>query len=188
MESPPAPEESVAGESGAPEQPDSAAAPPPESVPLERLQRLQADFDNYRKRMLRERAAVVEQATEDLMVELLPVLDNFDIALRHAAEEPAGAALTEGFRLVADQLETVLRKFGLRQIETAGLPFDPHRHEAVAHLPAPGHSEGMIVEETRRGFSLGGKLLRAAHVVVSSGAPEPARTDAVSGEDQGSED
>ncbi len=149
----------------------AAAMPEPECVPVERLQRLQADFDNYRKRMIRDRAELVNRATEDLMLELLPVLDNFDIALRHAAESPAQAALAEGFRLVAEQLESVLRKFGLQPVDAERVVFDPHRHEAVAHVPHPEQPDGMITEQTRRGFCLGEKLLRAAQVVVSSGPP-----------------
>lgn len=147
---------------------DTGAA---ETIPMERLLRLQADFDNYRKRVIRERSDHIDRATEDLMLELLPVLDHFDIALRHAEEQSTDAPMIEGFRLVAEQLETTLRKFGLQRIESEDVPFDPHQHEAVAHLPDPAKDEGMIVASTRRGYRLGGKLLRAAQVVVSSGSP-----------------
>lgn len=155
----------------------------PESVPLERLQRLQADFDNYRKRMSRERAEIVDRATEDLMLELLPVLDHFDIALRHAAEQTVDTAMVEGFRLVAEQLETALKKFGLQAVVAEGIPFDPHEHEAVAHLPDPDNPEGMITAQTRRGFRLGKKLLRASQVVVSRGAPSDAESETLQEEE-----
>ncbi len=158
---------------------DAPAPAEPETVPLERLLRLQADFDNYRRRMARDHKALTERATEDLMLELLPVLDNFDIALQHAEEEPVDPAVVKGFRLVAEHLETALKKFGLQPVPADDMPFDPHRHEAVAHVPDPDHAEGMIVAQTRRGYELGDKLLRAAQVVVSSGPP---RTEHDSGE------
>ena len=153
-------------------EPDAPIPPEPETVPLERLLRLQADFDNYRKRMARDQQALTERATEDLMLELLPVLDNFDIALQHAEEKPVDPAVVKGFRLVAEHLGTALKKFGLQPVPADGLPFDPHRHEAVAHGPDPERPEGMITAQTRRGYQLGDRLLRAAQVVVSSGPPE----------------
>ncbi len=158
------------------EQPDMTQEPDAETVPMERLLRLQADFDNYRKRMARDHKALTERATEDLMTELLPVLDNFDVALKHTAEKSTDAAVIEGFRIVAEQLENVLRKFGLQPVPAEDVPFDPHQHEAVAHIPDTDRPEGMIVAQTRRGFRLGDKLIRAAQVVVSSGTP-PAQPD-----------
>ncbi len=146
----------------------------PETVALDRLLRLQADFENYRKRVIRERADHTERATEDLMLELLPVMDHFDIALRHAEESSTDVAMIEGFRLVAEQLGTALRKFGLEPLDAEGLPFDPHQHEAVAHLPDADCPDGVVMAQTRRGFRLGGKLLRAAQVLVSSGPPADA--------------
>ncbi len=152
---------------------DSAPASEPDAqaVLMERLLRLQADFDNYRKRTARDHKALTDRATEDLMLELLPVLDNFDIALKHTAEKSTDTAMIEGFRIVAEQLETVLQKFGLEPIPAEDVPFDPHQHEAVAHIADPDREEGMIITQTRRGFRLGAKLLRAAQVVVSSGTP-----------------
>ena len=93
--------------------------------------------------------------------------------------------MLEGFRIVADQLESVLKKFGLQPVPAEDMPFDPHQHEAVAHVPDPDRDEGMIVAQTRRGFRLGDKLLRAAQVVVSSGKPAAREeSNAVSAEPQ----
>ncbi len=147
------------------------AAAQQETVPLERLLRLQADFENYRKRVARDRAELDDRANENLITELLPVLDNFDIALCHSSEQSADKATVEGFRIVAEQLESTLRKFGLEPLEAEGVEFDPHQHEAVAHLPDGECPEGMVTAQTRRGYRLGGKLLRAAQVVVSNGPP-----------------
>ncbi len=158
------------------EKPDMTPEADAETVLMERLLRLQADFDNYRKRMARDHKALTERATEDLMVELLPVLDNFDVALKHTSEKSTDTAVIEGFRIVAEQLENVLQKFGLQPVPAEDVPFDPHQHEAVAHIPDTDRPEGMIVAQTRRGFRLGDKLIRAAQVVVSSGTP-PAQPD-----------
>ena len=135
--------------------------------------RLQADFDNFRKRTQRERGDLQVRATEELVTELLPVLDHFEIGLRAAAGPAAGEAVRAGFQLVYDQLQAALRKFGLVPFEASG-PFDPRQHEAVAHAPSADQPADHIVTQTRRGYRLGEKLLRPAQVVVSSGAPAPA--------------
>ncbi len=135
--------------------------------------RLQADFDNFRKRTQRERTEVQIRATEDLVDELLPVLDHFEIGLRAAATQPAAASVRDGFQMVFDQLQAALRKFGLIPFDASGV-FDPHQHEAITHVPSAEHPADTIVTQTRRGYRLGEKLLRPAQVVVSSGSPEPA--------------
>jgi molecular chaperone GrpE len=133
--------------------------------------RLQADFDNFRKRTQRERSDVQVRATEELVEALLPVLDHFELGLRNAATQPAAASVREGFQLVYDQLQATLRRFGLMPFEARGV-FDPHLHEALTHVPSAEHPADTIVTQTRSGYRLGEKLLRPAQVVVSSGSPD----------------
>lgn len=146
----------------------SADAPPPAD---DRLLRLQADFDNYRKRMMREKADIYRRANEDIMEELLPVLDHLELALTAVGASEKLDSIAKGFKLVGEQLISVLNKFGLTPIETDGVAFDPNVHEAVLHMPSTEVPENAIISRTRAGYMLGGQLLRAAQVVVSSGAP-----------------
>ncbi len=128
----------------------------------ELAQRVQADFENYRKRVLREQTAVVERATEGLVTELLSVLDSFELALgtlQHADEN-----VRKGVELVYSGLLGALERVGLERIPTEGAPFDPTVHEAV--LQEDGDGEPVVVETMRSGFRLKGKVLRPAMVKV----------------------
>lgn len=164
----------VAAPSPAPESP-SAALPPespppsPEEVLQDRLLRLQADFDNYRKRMDREKKDWIVFASEKLVLDLLPVLDHFELGLADSAKNGAPASFVEGFQLVYAQLRAAIEKAGVQAIAAEGAAFDPHLHEAITHLPSDDVPEGHVVVQTRRGYRIGDKLLRAAQVVVSSG-------------------
>lgn len=132
--------------------------------------RLQADFENFRRRTLRERAEAQTRAHEDLMRNLLPVLDHFELGLRSAAEHGAEESVLSGFQLVQSELLRVLERAGLSAVEAApGTPFDPHQHEAVTHAPSDLHAADTVVQQTRRGYRLGPVLLRPVQVVVSSG-------------------
>ena len=133
--------------------------------------RLQADFDNFRKRTQRERSELQVRATGELVEELLPVLDHFELGLRTASAQQADPAVRDGFQMVFDQLRATLRKFGVQPFDASGV-FDPHQHEAVTHVPSAEHPADTIVTQTRCGYRLGDKLLRPAQVVVSSGPPE----------------
>jgi molecular chaperone GrpE len=137
---------------------------------FDRLQRLAAEFDNYRKRSARDAAATIERANERLVKELLPVLDDLGRTL-DAAEEHEGAKLEEGVRLVHRSLEDLLTKEGLAEIETDG-QFDPHVHEALLSQPSDG-DEGSVIEVVQKGYTLGDRVLRPARVVVSAGPPPP---------------
>ena len=154
--------------------PDSAAepSPSPEEGLKDRLLRLQADFDNYRKRMDREKKDWIAFASEKLVLDLLPVLDHFELGLADSAKNGAPAAVVDGFQLVCNQLRAALEKAGVQPIDAAGAAFDPHLHEAITHLPSDQVPEGHVAAQTRRGYKMGDKLLRAAQVVVSSG-PAP---------------
>jgi molecular chaperone GrpE len=137
----------------------------------ERLLRLQADFENFRRRTQRERSELYRRANEDLVGELLPALDHFEIGLREAETDEAQRSLVDGFRLIYDQLLSALTKFGLEPLAAAGQPFDPHHHEALTQLPSNDVPADTVLEELRRGYRFGDRLLRAAQVVVSSGPP-----------------
>jgi molecular chaperone GrpE len=136
--------------------------------------RLQADFENFRRRTQRERAEARARAHEELMRNLLPVLDHFEIGLRSAAEHGADEAVLAGFLLVQNELLRALERAGLTPLDAApGDPFDPHQHEAVTHAPSDRYPPDTVLQATRRGYRLGPTLLRPAQVVVSSG-PGPA--------------
>ena len=130
------------------------------------LQRVAADFDNYRKRTARDQEALVARAHERLVKELLPVLDDLERALDAAAEHEE-AKLEEGVRLVHRELSHVLEKEGLVAVETDG-KFDPHEHEALLTQPSEAE-EGAILEVIQKGYRLGDRVLRPARVVVSAG-------------------
>jgi molecular chaperone GrpE len=134
------------------------------------LQRLAAEFDNFRKRTARDQQALVARAAERLVKELLPVLDDLERALV-AAEEHEEATLEDGVRLVHRALADALRREGLAEIDTNGR-FDPHVHEALLSQPSEA-DEGSVIEVVQKGYRLGDHVLRPARVVVSAGAPEP---------------
>ena len=132
---------------------------------FDRLQRLAAEFDNFRKRSVREQAAFAERANEQLVKELIPILDDLGRALEAAAEHE-GAKLEEGVRLVHRSLSDLLTRQGLAEIETDG-KFDPHVHEALLSQPSEAE-EGSVIEVVQKGYSLGDKVLRPARVVVAA--------------------
>jgi molecular chaperone GrpE len=132
---------------------------------LDLLQRVQADFENYRKRAAREQERLVAHAHERLVRELLPVLDDLERALE-AAERHEEAQLVEGVKLVEKALRGALAKEGLREIPTNDA-FDPHVHEAVLAKPGDGAERGSVLEVVQRGYSLGDKVVRPARVIVA---------------------
>ena len=135
----------------------------------DRLLRKTAEFDNYRKRTDRERVQLSEAAAADLIEELLPLLDDMERALKADAGQDGVEAIRRGVELIHQQLLETLRKRGVKPLEVLGADFDPHYHMAVAHEPADGRREGEIVEEFRRGYMLGDRLLRPAMVKVAKG-------------------
>jgi molecular chaperone GrpE len=133
------------------------------------LLRKTAEFENYRKRIDRERQAVSESAAADLLEELLPLVDDLDRALKADTGGEGAEAYRRGVDLIQRRLTDILRKRGVRPIDVVGVDFDPHYHQAVAHEPAAGHREGEIVEEFQRGYMLGDRLLRPSMVKVAKG-------------------
>ncbi len=137
---------------------------------LNDLRRLAADFDNFRKRVTRESEMQASRATESLVGELLPVLDNLERAL-DASEHHEEAKVAEGVQHVKQQLAGLLARRGLEEIPCApGDQFDPHVHEALSHQPSD-QPEGTVAAVWQRGYRLGDRVVRAARVVVSSGPP-----------------
>jgi molecular chaperone GrpE len=132
------------------------------------LLRKTAEFDNYRKRIDRERQAVAESAAADLLSELLPLVDDLERALAADGADNVNA-YRRGVELIHRQLLDVLTKRGVRPIEALGADFDPYYHQAVAHEPAAGRRDGEVMEEFRRGYMLGDRLLRPAMVKVAKG-------------------
>jgi molecular chaperone GrpE len=132
---------------------------------FDRLQRLAAEFDNFRKRNAREQAAFAERANERLVKELIPILDDLGRALEAAADHEE-AKLEDGVRLVHRSLSQLLTNQGLAEIETDG-KFDPHVHEALLSQPSEAE-EGSVIEVVQKGYKLGDKVLRPARVVVAA--------------------
>ena len=133
------------------------------------VKRVAADFDNYRKRAVRDQESLVARAHERLVKDLLPVLDDLERALE-AAEQHEEAKLEDGVRLVHRELRGTLEKEGLVEIETDG-EFDPHVHEALLSQ-ASEEDDGAILQVIQKGYRLGDRVLRPARVVISQGAPE----------------
>jgi molecular chaperone GrpE len=133
---------------------------------LDRWLRKTAEFDNYRKRVERERREQADHKVTDLLLELLPIVDDFDRALTMDAGE-GGAAYRKGVELIHAKLNDLLRKHGVHPIESLGLDFDPNVHQAVIHESSPEHREGEVIGELARGYTMGDRLLRAAMVKVA---------------------
>lgn len=136
------------------------------SIYLDDLKRVAADFDNYRKRSLREQAATLERATERVVQGLMPVLDSFDAALATEPKTDGERQIYLGLLNTREQLLKALEAEGLEVIATIGEPFDPNVHEA-AGAPA-GNGELVVAEEVRRGYKLNGRVIRAALVVLEN--------------------
>jgi len=134
----------------------------------DRLLRKQAEFENYKKRVDREKSEFVQFAAAELMKELLNTLDSFDLALRNAAGDGTENENTlRGFELIYKQIQDTLGRFGLKPIEAKGKTFDPNFHQAVSTQTARDLEENTVVEEMRKGYTLNGRLLRPAMVTVS---------------------
>jgi len=133
----------------------------------DRLLRNAAEFDNYRKRVDRERRDLAEHTAADVVTEFLPIVDNLERALAAASEADP---LRKGVELTLKQLLDLLRRRGVRPIEAVGADFDPNFHEAVIHEVSSEHREGEVIAELQRGYLLGERLLRPAMVKVAKAA------------------
>ncbi len=156
--------------------PDSADAPV-DSVLAElqrdrddfkdRLLRKTAEFDNYRKRIERERREQADQAVVDLLQDLLLVVDDFDRALTVDVGSDSGDAYRKGVELIHGKLHDLLRRQGVKSLDALGADFDPNLHQAVMHEESPEHREGEVIGELRKGYTLNDRLLRPAMVKVA---------------------
>jgi molecular chaperone GrpE len=140
---------------------------------LDRLARAQAEFDNYRKRSAKEQSDFREYAVADTIKNFLPVLDNFDLALRAQKAEAGDTALRSGIELIRKQMEDVLTRLGVQTIPALGQTFDPRVHEAIEMVETTEHPDHQVIEELQHGYKLKDRLLRPAMVRV---ATNPSKT------------
>lgn len=129
-----------------------------------------ADLENYRKRMAREKSELLRSAAAGVVESLLPVLDNLKLGLQAAENHPEAKDVTEGFRMVDEQLKKTLAEQGLEEIIPDGSTFDPNLHECIAQQPSEDVPEDHVIQTIRAGYRLNDRLIRAANVIVSSGA------------------
>jgi molecular chaperone GrpE len=134
---------------------------------LEHLQRLQAEFDNYRKRVLKEQTRAVELAAEPMIGRLLEVLDEFELALMAAERKPELDRFLQGVEMVYAKLQEILRSEGLERIDAAGKPFDPELHEALLQAEEQDEGEQYVSDVLRTGYTLKGRVIRPSGVKVA---------------------
>ena len=135
----------------------------------ERLLRTTADFDNFKKRAAREKQEAIKFANEGLLQKLIPVLDNFDMALAAAQNNQSEAAqsLQTGINMIYQQFKTVLADAGLEEVDATGQPFNPNLHEAVSQKETAEAPEGQVIQQLRKGYKFRDRLLRPASVIVA---------------------
>lgn len=152
------------------------SAPPAEELLKEELGlandkyvRLYAEFDNFRRRTIKEREDARKTEGKDLIVSLLPVLDDFERALRSMETTGDVASLKEGVQLIQQKLKNTLTQKGLKEMESIGTAFDPEVHEAITNIPAPADDmKGKVMDEMEKGYLLNDKVIRFAKVVVGA--------------------
>lgn len=170
----PVEDQSEANKTDAPETEEKAeetVAPEVAELALlkDRYTRLLADFDNFRKRQIREREEQAKRANERLLKDLLPVVDHLELTLSKVNPEDP---IVVGVQMIYDSFINVLAQYGLKPIDAKGTTFDPAIHEALTMIPSETVPAHTVVDQFRRGWTLGDYLVRPAQVVVSSGAPE----------------
>lgn len=151
-------------------EPQGAPADQSETAELkERLVRMAADFENFKRRTTEERQAFIQSARTDVVLDLLPVIDNFDRAFKDVPEEIQQSAWYGGVTAIKSQFEKVLADLGIERLPGVGSEFDPNLHEAIAHEPSDEHDENIISEEFEAGYRHGDSVIRHGRVKVSSG-------------------
>jgi len=128
---------------------------------------LYAEFDNFKRRNQKERGELLKFGFETAAKEFLHILDNLERALEHTSTDKQSTALVEGVEMISKQFLEAFKKFGVQAIETKEKDFDPHLHEAVAQEVSNQHPEGTVIKEHQKGYTLHGRLLRPAKVIVS---------------------
>lgn len=135
----------------------------------QKVLRAAADFENFRKRSLREKEELRKYAVSGLIEDLLPALDNLELGLAAADNHPEAKAVSDGFRMVAQQITSILQNNGVECVNPEGEDFDPNFHESVGFQPSDEVEDQKVIQVLRKGYSLNGRILRAANVIVSSG-------------------
>ncbi len=160
---------------------DAAQVADPAAVDLEQLKaqaakaeenwdkyvRLNADFDNYKKRAARERQDAISYANESLISKLLPVMDTFEMALAAASNDASAKSLQAGVAMISQQLKSILADSGLEEIDATGKAFDPNLHEAISQEESAGTPEGQVLKQVRKGYRFRNRLMRPAGVIVA---------------------
>lgn len=131
----------------------------------DRYKRLMAEFENFKKRTQKDKEGLKDLLISDIMISILPVMDNLEKAVKAPTEDKA---YQEGIKMVLKQLQDVLMYNGVKEIETVGKKFDPELHEAVSHVTDEKHGENIIIEEFRKGYRIGNKVIRHSMVIVAN--------------------
>ncbi len=153
----------------------------------EQLLRKSADFENYRKRMLREREELISFSNRELLLDILPIIDDFERAIRSAEDSRDFDAFHDGIVMIEKQFISMLeRKWKLSRFDSVGEEFDPQRHEAMMTEPVPGHDRSLVLEDFQKGYLLNSRVLRPAKVKVSM--PVPASGERAAGDDAAAPD
>ena len=134
-----------------------------------------ADLENYRRRVTREKDELRQHAAVNLLQHLLPVLDTLQLSLAAARQQTDAKSITDGVAMVLEQFRGVLSRHGLKEVNPVGQKFDPHLHESLSHQPSPEVPEEHVLQVVRTGYTLHGRLLRAASVILSSGPAKEAK-------------
>ncbi len=141
----------------------------------DRFTRAVADLENFRKRTIREKDELRQFASAGLMEDVIPILDNLGLGLAAARQQTEGKSIVDGVSLVLEQLKNSLTRHGLKEINPAGQRFDPNFHECISHQPSTEIADEHVIQVVRFGYSLNGRLLRPASVVVASGPVQPSK-------------
>lgn len=140
----------------------------------ERYMRAVADMENFRKRTLREKDELRQFAAASVVEDLIPIMDNLGLGLAAARQQNEGKSIADGVAMVLEQFKSTLTRHGLKEINPAGAKFDPNLHDCISHQPDEKIPEEQVIQVVRLGYTLNGRLLRPASVIVSSG---PAKTE-----------
>jgi molecular chaperone GrpE len=175
---PPAAPEAAPAPASATPGPDEllAAAKKEVAASHDRYMRAVADLENYRKRTLREKEELRQFAAASVMEDVIPILDNLSLGLAAAKQQTDVKAITDGISLVLEQFKATLAKHGLKEVNPLGQAFDHNLHECIAHQPSPDVPAEQVSQVVRLGYTLNGRLLRPASVIVSSGPAKPEET------------
>ena|SRR5258708_2583278 len=146
-----------------------AAAKQEAAANYDRYTRAVADLENFRKRTLREKDELRQFAASGLMEDVIPILDNLSLGLAAAKQQTDVKAIVDGVNLVLEQFKTTLARHGLKEVKPEGQRFDPNFHECISHQPSGDVAEEHVMQVVRPGYTLNGRLLRPASVIVSSG-------------------